>query len=125
MISKEQKVFLCVKSLFNISNDLKEYFEDYSNMILFIADNIAKKMEKEMSNCKYPIHENGEVHDLTKSVKKLDSYMDDIPQKEMKKVDILTPEEQAMEQVINNAIKEVRSELQKTQCEGSCESCEK
>jgi hypothetical protein len=115
-MDRERKIFLCVESLFNISNDLKDDFEDYSNILLFIADNIARRMEKEMINRKPSIHENGNVHDLSKISKYIDEYMDNTPQMEIKKENILTPEEQAMEEQVDRAIEQVREEISNTGC---------
>jgi hypothetical protein len=113
-MDRETKVFLCVKSLFNISNDLKDDFEDYSNILLFIADNIARKMEKEMENTKPSIHKDGNIHNLGEGVKSLNEYMDNTPKMEKEKsldFPIQTPEERMIEEQVDNTIKEVRKEL--------------
>ena len=114
-MEKEKIIYLCVKSLFNISNDLKEYFEDYSNMILHIADSIARKMEKEMDNKKPSIHENGELHDL--SNEKFTSDVYDKPQMEIKREKTICDDiDEEIEELVEKAVKCVREEISNTGC---------
>ena len=64
-MDRDKKVFLCVKSLLNISNDLKGEYTDFSDMLLFIADRISAKEQGRMAEKKsYQVHGEGKVHDL-------------------------------------------------------------
>lgn len=65
-MEREKKIYLCCRSLMNVSMDLKKDYEDFSNMILFIADKIAEHEEKrEKTKEVYKIHGAGNVHDLS------------------------------------------------------------
>jgi len=94
-MERDRRIYLCVKSLLNISMDLKDDFNEYSDMILFIADRIADKMQREIQNDveKFGIHENGKIHDMTVYEQKIYDKDDKI------------------EREIDEAIEEARMEL--------------
>lgn len=64
-MKRDKKVFLCVQSLLNISKDLRNEYEEYTNMLLFIADKIAEaEQSREKEDTTFTLHGNGEIHDL-------------------------------------------------------------
>ena len=64
MMDRNEKVFLCVKSLLNVSQDLKEEYSDFSDMLLFMADKISAKEQGRMEKKSRQVHGEGKVHDL-------------------------------------------------------------
>lgn len=66
-MEREKKIYLCVRSLMNVSQDLKEDYSDFSNMILFIADKIAEHEENRQDKAVYKIHGDGNIHDLSET----------------------------------------------------------
>lgn len=63
-MERDKKIFLCVKSLLNISKDLLVDYSEYSDMILHIADKIAEKEQKNQKPEDFTLHGDGEVHKI-------------------------------------------------------------
>lgn len=102
-MDRDKKVFLCVKSLLNISKDIVEVYKDYSDILLFIADKIAQKeQERERKGESYQIHGGGKEHDLNKKC----TCGDDSCECE------ITPEEDVIEKEIDDMILTVKKEME-------------
>jgi uncharacterized protein YabE (DUF348 family) len=106
-MERNKRIYLCLKSLINISNDLKDDFEDYSTLLLFVADRIAQKMEKELtSSDQFSAHGNGKIHNVNTTASKFPNVMDENVQ--------LTEEEIQIEKEIDSVIEKVKGEI--TEC---------
>ena len=101
-MDREKKVFLCVKSLLNISKDLTNEYKEYTDMLLFIADKIAEAEQHREKKKDFTLHGDGKVHDLSCGEAECDFVLPDDPK---------YSEEMKIEKEIDEMISVVKKEM--------------
>ena len=107
-MDREKKIFLCISSLINISQDLKEDYFDFSNMILFIADKIVEHEQKKEENV-YQLHGDGKVHNLGSGIEV--KYDDKCTCGEGEACNFCATEDDKIDQEIDEMIQTVKKEI--------------
>lgn len=114
-MDRNRRVYLCARSLANISMDLKDDpdFSDYSDMILFIAKKITEKMAEQTEDERYQVHGEGKIHMTVMTDKQ---HEECIEAQEEIGFGAMNPETynestKEIEKEVDDAIKAVRSNL--------------